>query len=82
MKRLIRRAGIALTVVLVTMLASVPVFADAVAPGPLDMLGYRLAEFLPVILIALGVLGIATAVILIVVFRNRKKKQTGQEKNN
>ncbi len=62
------------------LLPGLPVFADAVAPGPLEMLKYRLEEYLPAILITIGVLAVVTAVILIVVFHARKKKRLEQEK--
>ena len=61
-------------------LSGLPVFADAVAPGPLEMLKYRLEEYLPAVLITIGVLAVVTAVILIVVLRTRKKKRLEQEK--
>lgn len=64
------------------LLFQVSAFADAVAPGSLEMLTYRIADYLPAILITIGVLGIATAVILIVVFRARKKKRMEQDKKD
>ncbi len=79
MKRAVYTAVISAAVLF---FVKVSVYADAVAPGPLEMLKYRIEEFLPAILITIGVLGIATAVILIAVFRARKKKGSEQEKKN
>ena len=71
-------AAVLLAAVMAVFAFSVPAFADAIAPTPLQMLMYRIEEYLPVILIVIGVLAVATAVILIAVFRARKKKQEGK----
>ena len=71
-----RKKGFLLTVftAAVLLLSAVPAFADAVAPGPLDMLKYRIEEYFPLILIAVLVLAAVTALVVILVIRKKKRK--------
>ena len=71
-----RKKGFLMTVfaAAILLLSSMPAFADVVAPGPVEMLKYRIEEYFPIILIAVLVLAAVTALVVILVIRKKKRK--------
>ena len=71
-----RKKGFLMTVfaAAILLLSSMPAFADAIAPGPVEMLKYRIEEYFPIILIAVLVLAAVTALVVILVIRKKKRK--------
>lgn len=63
----------------ILLLSGVPAFADAIGPGPGELLGSMLLDFLPVILIVIAALGAVTGIVLLIVFQVRKKKRREKE---
>ena len=79
MKR-IKRAGMMLFAIMSAFLAFVPAFADHIRPDPVETVTDRLSEYLPVIVISVLGLALATGAVLLIVFAVRRKKKNTAKK--